>query len=62
MFRIISQDGNLTGDAVLDEELSCSNEGCNGNQYVVTWEDGEVTVVCGKGLDWSNETTAQIKQ
>ena len=43
-----------------DEELSCEMEGCRGTQYIVNWEDGTQTIVCGKNLKWINETTEQI--
>lgn len=48
------------GYALEDEDLYCEIEGCNGTQYVVNWEDGEVTQVCGKGLHWINDEMAQI--
>ena len=59
-YNIISREGNLKGKGREDEELSCEVEGCRGTQYYVEWEDGEVSIVCGKGLKWIDEDTAQI--
>lgn len=60
MYTIISKNGDTKGKAYEDDELVCDMEGCMGTQYVVEWEDGETTVVCGKGLQWIDENTAQI--
>ena len=60
LYTIISTDGMFTGKAYEDEELCCEVEGCSGTQYVVEWEDGKVTIVCGDGLKWISETTAKI--
>lgn len=58
---IISKDGLLKGEAYEDEELYCETEGCNGTQYVVNWQDETTSIVCGKGLKWLDEDTAQIE-
>jgi hypothetical protein len=60
-YTIISSDGKVTGKAHEDEDLYCEIEDCTGTQYIVEWEDGDKTVVCGCGLKWINENTAQIE-
>ena len=57
---ILNKEGLMKGTAYEDEELSCSMEGCNGTQYIVEWEDGSQSVVCGKSLKWLSDTKAQI--
>lgn len=59
-YTILSKDGKMKGFGYEDEELSCEMEGCNGTQFVVEWEDGDTTIVCGKGLNWIDENTAQL--
>jgi hypothetical protein len=61
-YTIYSADMKEKGRAYCDEELSCELEGCNGTQYVVDWENGDTTIVCGKGLRWISETEAVIKE
>lgn len=60
MIKIISRDGKEKGTGIEDCELICDMEGCNGTQYVVDWSNGETTIICGKGLKWLDEETAQI--
>lgn len=59
-YVIISTDGKSKGLACEVEDISCEIEDCNGTQYVVDWEDGETTIVCGEGLKWLDKNTAQI--
>lgn len=59
-YIILSKDGKIKGLGYEDEELSCEMEGCNGAQFVVGWEDGTNTIVCGKGLNWIDDNTAQL--
>lgn len=57
--KVYDKSGESIGEGT-ETDLMCAEEGCNGTQYLVEWEDGEITIVCGKGLKWLDEDTAQI--
>jgi hypothetical protein len=61
---IISRDGNERSTLVYEDEESdwdCGVEGCRGVHYFVEWGDGSNNYVCGKGLNWTDNETAQIR-
>lgn len=60
IYTIISRDSQHKGTAYIDEDLRCEVEDCNSDQYVVSWDDGLITTVCGFGLTWLDDNTAQI--
>lgn len=58
---IRSTDGEI--GTASETDLPCADvEGCRGTQYLVVWPDGDPTIVCGQGLRWIDENTAQIME
>lgn len=55
-YTIRSSDGLLRGTAIENEDAYCDIESCNGTQYEV----GSTTIVCGCGLNWIDNETAQL--